>query len=136
MRFVLLTMFLFVSGSAVVATAPVAPANPEIDVCMRAAAATDHVPVKEVDRGACECATRELHKLMRPSDFDLHEQMLSTIANGADEKTFNAQMSDIMLKRGMNQSDVDKFLARAKAAERKSQDDCNPSILLDPGKTH
>jgi hypothetical protein len=73
-----------------------------------------------------------LRKTLKPGDYDLHERMLEIIASGADEKTFNKQMSDVMLQRGMNQHDADAFLARSKAAERKAQDDCNPSILLDP----
>jgi hypothetical protein len=137
MRIVALTLFAIVSASGFAKAAPLSPANMEIDVCMRAAAASDHVALKEVDKGACTCATNKLHAYLKPTDFDLHEQMLEAIASGADEKTFNAQMSDIMQKRGMNQSDVDKFLARSKAAELKAQDACNPSLLLgpDPGKT-
>jgi hypothetical protein len=111
---------------------PLSPAEQEIDVCMRASAATDHVALKEVDKGACQCATADLHKILKPGDFDLHERMLEVIASGADEKSFNKQMSDVMLERGMNQSGVDSFLARSKAAERKAQEDCNASILLDP----
>jgi hypothetical protein len=111
---------------------PLSPAEQEIDVCVKAAAATDHVNVRQVDRGACQCATAELHKVLKPGDYDLHERMLEIIASGADEKTFNAQMSDIMVKRGMNQSDVDAFLARTKAAQQKAQEDCDPSIMLDP----
>jgi hypothetical protein len=112
--------------------APLSVAEQEIDICMRAAAVTDHVAVKEVDKSACECATSDLHKNMRPADFELHERMLEVIASGADKKSFDKQMSDIMLARGMNQHDVDAFLARSKTAENKAQDDCNASIMLDP----
>ncbi len=112
--------------------APLSPENQEIEICVNAAAATDHVPAKMVDRGACQCATADLRKILKPSDYDLHERMLEIIAGGADEKTFNKQMSDIMLERGMKQNDVDAFLARTKAAQRKAQEDCDPSIMLDP----
>ena len=111
---------------------PLSPANQELETCVAAAAATDHVPVKMVDRDACACATASLHKTLKPGDYDLHERMLEIIASGADEKTFNKQMSDVMLQRGMNQHDADAFLARSKAAEKKAQDDCDPSIMLDP----
>jgi hypothetical protein len=119
------------AGSAA-QSAPLSPVEQDLDTCMRAAAATDHVAVKEVDKDACTCATAELHKILKPGDYDLHERMLEVIASGADEKTFNKQMSDIMLRRGMNQSDADAFLARSKAAERKAQDDCDASITLSP----
>ncbi|HEY5338652.1 MAG TPA: hypothetical protein VIJ85_10635 [Rhizomicrobium sp.] len=119
--------------SASFATPPAAaPVNPEIAVCIKAAAATDHVALKDVDKDACECATKRLHASLKPGDYALHEQMLEVIASGADEKTFNKQMSDIMLKRGMDQHDVDAFLARSKAAEQKAQEVCNPSPLLTP----
>ena len=116
--------------------APLSPAEQEIDICVKAAAATDHVPVKMVDRGACQCATADLHKLLKPGDYDLHERMLEIIAGGADEKTFDKQMSDIMQQRGMKQNDVDAFLSRTNAAQQKAQQDCDPSILLDPPPTN
>jgi hypothetical protein len=132
MRLAIAAAVTMLCGMTAAWAAPPAPANPEIDTCIKAAAATDHVSVKDVDKGACECATQELHKLLKPGDYDLHARMLQIIASGADEATFNKQMSDIMLGRGMNQHDADAFLARSRAAERKAQDDCNPSILLDP----
>ena len=59
--------------------------------------------------------------------------MLTTvIASGADQKSFDKQMSDIMLKRGMKQPDVDAFLARSKKAENAAQAKCNTSPLLNP----
>jgi hypothetical protein len=58
--------------------------------------------------------------------------METIIASGADEKSFNKQLSDIMLARGMNQHDADAFLARSRAAEQKAQEMCNPSPLLTP----
>ena len=131
MRLAIAAVATILCGMTGAQAAPSSPANPEIDTCIKAAAASDHVSVKDVDKGACECATQELHKLLKPGDYDLHERMLQIIASGADEPTFNKQMSDIMLGRGMNQHDADAFLARSHAAERKAQDDCNPSILLD-----
>jgi hypothetical protein len=131
MRFIVLAAALLLTASAAQAI-PLSAANEEIDVCMRAAATTDHVALKEVDKGACECATKDLHQSLRPSDFDLHERMLETIADGADKPTFDKKMSDIMSARGMNQSDVDAFLARSKSAEAKAQQDCNSSPLLTP----
>lgn len=104
----------------------------EVDTCVNAAAASDHIPAKDVDRDACVCATKELHATLKPGDFDLHEKMLELIAGGADEKSFNRQMSDIMLKRGMTQANVDAFLARSHKAEAAAQDKCNSSPLLTP----
>jgi hypothetical protein len=132
MRLVIAATVTILCGMASAQAAPLSPANLEIDTCIKAAAATDHVSVKDVDTGACECATQDLHKFLKPGDFDLHERMLQIIGSGADEATFNKQMSDVMLGRGMNQRDADAFLARSKAAERKARDDCNPSIMLDP----
>ena len=106
--------------------------NAEVDLCVKAAAATDHVAVKDVDRGACDCAVKELHKSLRPHDYDLHEKMVEIIASGADEKTFNRQMSDVMLARGMDQHDADAFLSRSRKAEQHAQEICNSSPLLNP----
>ena len=116
------------------ATSPVksAPVNPEVDICMKAAAAADRIKVDEVDKDACVCATKQLHLLLKPGDYDLHEKMLTVIASGADQKSFDKQMSDIMLKRGMTQPDVDAFLARSKKAENAAQAKCNTSPLLNP----
>jgi hypothetical protein len=132
MRLVFVATITILCGMAGAQAVPLSSANQEIETCVNAAAATDHVPAKMVDRGACECATADLHKILKPGDFDLHERMLEIIATGADEKTFNKQMSDIMLQRGMKQNDVDAFLARTKAAQNKAQQDCDPSIMLDP----
>jgi len=102
----------------VLAVVPATPApNPDVDVCMR---------------GGCACAAQQLHKSLSPGDYALHEEMETIIAAGADEKSFNRQMSDIMLKRGMNQTNANAFLARAHAAEIKAQQVCNPSPLLAP----
>ena len=120
---------LFAAGLAVAASTAHAD---EIDTCVKAAAAADHVKVSEVDRDTCVCATKQLHLTLRPSDYDLHEKMLEIIAGGADEKTFNKQMSDIMLQRGMKQTDVDAFLARSHKAENAAQIKCNTSPLLTP----
>jgi len=113
--------------------------NPEVQTCMKAAAAADHIKLDDVDKDACVCATKELHQSLTPEDFALHEKMLEVIASGADEKAFNKQMSDIMLKRGMNQPMVDAFLARSKKAQDKAQAKCNtappllgPAPLLTP----
>jgi hypothetical protein len=132
MRLAVIAAVWILCGMAGAQAAPLAPDEQEIDVCVKAAAATDHVAVRQVDRGACQCATADLHKILKPGDYDLHERMLEIIASGADEKTFNKQMSDLMLQRGMNQSGVDAFLARTQAAQRKAQEDCDPSIMLDP----
>jgi len=116
----------------VLAVAPTIPVSPDVDVCMRAAAAVAHAAVNESDRGGCVCAGQQLRKSLSPGDYELHEQMETVIAGGADEKSFNKQMSDIMLKRGMNQGAADAFLKRAQAAEDKTQQICNPSPLLSP----
>jgi hypothetical protein len=117
----------------VLAVVPATPApNPDVDVCMRAAAVVAHSTVSESDRGGCACAAQQLHKSLSPGDYALHEEMETIIAAGADEKSFNRQMSDIMLKRGMNQTNANAFLARAHAAEIKAQQVCNPSPLLAP----
>ena len=117
---------------AVVPATSTPASSPDVDVCMRAAAAVAHSTVSESDRGGCACAVQQLHKLLAPGDYALHEEMETVIAGGADEKNFNKQMSDIMLKRGMNQSSANAFLARARAAEEKTQEICNPSPLLAP----
>jgi hypothetical protein len=101
-----------------------APSAGEINICMKAAAAADHVKLEDVDKDACVCATRQLRLSLKPDDYDLHEQMLTVIANGADQKSFDKQMSDIMLKRGMKQPDVDAFLARSKKAENAARAKC------------
>ena len=132
MRLAALAAVTILCGLAGAHAAPLSAANQDVDTCVAASAAADHVPVKMVDRGACECATANLRKTLKPGDYDLHQHMLEIIASGADEKTFNKQLSDVMLRRGMNQRDADLFLARSKAAEKKAQDDCNPSIMLDP----
>ncbi|HWD49058.1 MAG TPA: hypothetical protein VG309_03990 [Rhizomicrobium sp.] len=125
-------MAAIVFASVCVASAAHASPSDEIDICVKAAAASDHVKPGDVDRGGCECATKQLHSSLKPGDFALHEQMETIIASGADEKSFNKQLSDIMLARGMNQHDADAFLARSRAAEQKAQDMCNPSPLLTP----
>ena len=104
--------------------------SPDVEICMRAAAAVAHAAVSESDRGGCVCAGQQLRKFLSPGDYELHEEMETIIAGGADEKSFNKEMSDAMLKRGMNQASADAFLARAHAAEDKAQEICNPSPLL------
>ncbi|HSM95896.1 MAG TPA: hypothetical protein VLT91_07625 [Rhizomicrobium sp.] len=121
-----------VLGHAATGPAKNAPVNPEVDICVKAAAAADHIKADDVDKDACVCATKELHLLLKPDDFDLHEKMLTVIAGGADKNSFDKQMSDIMLKRGMKQPDVDAFLARSKKAENAAQTKCNSSPLLNP----
>jgi hypothetical protein len=117
-------------AGAVTATAPQTKVSPDVQVCIKAAAATDHTTVADVDRDACVCATRELHVRLRGGDFDLHQKMLEVIGSGADKKSFDAQMSDIMVKRGMTQPDVDAFLTRSKKAEAAAQAKCNTSPLI------
>jgi hypothetical protein len=119
------------AAACVFAFSNAAQAN-EVDTCMKAAAASAHIKLDDVDKDACVCATKQLHLNLKGSDYDLHEKMLETIASGADEKTFNKRMSDIMLKRGMTQTDVDAFLARSKKAEAAAQAKCNTSPLLNP----
>jgi hypothetical protein len=58
--------------------------------------------------------------------------MLQIIASGADQKSGQKHLSDIMLQRGMNQHDADAFFARVNAAQTKAQEICNPSPLLSP----
>ncbi len=98
-----------------------APSTMPADICMRAAAVIAHAPVKESDRQGCVCADQQLHKLLHGGDYALHEAMQTIIAGGADEASFNKQLSDVMLKRGMNQSDADQFFARLKMAEGNAQ---------------
>ena len=113
-----------------------AKADPDVDLCVKAAAATDHSSIQEVDRDGCECATKQLRLTLHGRDYELHQKMMEIIASGADEKSFDKQLSDIMLKRGMNQHDADAFLARSKTAENKAQSVCNAtSPLLNPKKT-
>jgi hypothetical protein len=128
-----LPVLVAVSAFAQAATAPAKPAkpNPEVGVCVKAAAATDHIKTDDVDRDACACATKELHHTLSPDDFALHEKMLEVIASGANEQSFNKQMSDIMLKRGMNQQMVNAFLARTKKAQDKAHAKCNVPPPLD-----
>ena len=113
------------------ANAP-APSDNPVDICMRAAAAIGHTAVKDTDRDDCACADQQLHKLLHGGDYALHEAMQTIIASGADEASFNKQLSDIMLKRGMTQSDADAFFARLKAAEAKVQTLCYSDPLLGP----
>jgi len=131
--FLSLPILIATGALALGAPAKPAPVSPEVQICMKAAAATDHIKLEDVDKDACVCATKELHKSLMPDDFALHEKMLEVIASGADEKSFNKQMSDIMLKRGMNQKMVDALLARSKKAQDKAQATCNtPPPLLGP----
>jgi hypothetical protein len=131
LRFIAVVALALTTGGFA-ARAATAPADPAVDICVKAAAATDHIAVKDVDRDACVCATRQLRTKLRGGDFDLHEKMLEVIAGGADKKSFDKQMSDIMLKRGMNQQMVDAFLVRSKKAEDEAQALCNTSPLLGP----
>jgi hypothetical protein len=117
------------------ATAPVqssAQPGSAVDICMRAAAAVGHTTVKDADRDECACADQQLHKLLHGGDYALHEEMQTIIAGGANEASFNKQLSGIMLKRGMNQSDADQFFARLKTAEGKAQAACNTEPLMGP----
>ena len=134
MRAAILALPVLIAAGALAHAAPAKPvlANPEVDICVKAAAAADHIKAADVDKDACVCATKQLHLLLKPGDYDLHEQMLTVIASGADQKSFDKQMSDIMLKRGMKQPDVDAFLARSKKAENAAQAKCNTSPLLNP----
>jgi hypothetical protein len=134
MRLAVLVALTTISAAGAAFAVPVAtPATDSAtSICMKAAAATDHVALTDVDKDACQCATKQLHGVLKPSDFALHEQMLEILASGADEKSFNKQLSDIMLNRGMTQKDADAFLARSKAAEEKAQAVCNNSPLLAP----
>lgn len=113
------------------ANAP-AQSNTPTDICMRAAAVVAHSSVKESDRAGCVCADQQLHRLLHGGDYALHEDMETIIASGADEKDFNKQLSDAMLKRGMNQSDADQFFGRLKAAEATARATCDSDPLLGP----
>jgi hypothetical protein len=110
--------------------AATAPSSTPVDLCMRAAAVVAHASIKESDRDGCVCADQQLRKLLHGSDYALHEDMQSIIASGADEASFNKQLSDIMLKRRMNQNDANQFFARLKTAESQVQAICNSSPLL------
>ena len=134
MRFAVLAFPILIACGAFAYGAPApkksTPVNPEVEICVKAAAATDHIKTSDVDKDACTCATKELHKSLSPNDFALHEKMLEVIASGADEKAFNTQMSGIMLKQGMTQKMVDAFLARTKKAQDRAQTKCNASAPL------
>lgn len=123
-------MNLLVIALAAAAATPLPKVPPEVQVCIKAAAATNHTTVTDVDAAACVCATKELHVRLKGGDFDLHQKMLEVIGTGADKKSFDAQMSGIMLKRGMTQSDVDAFLARSQKAEAAAEAKCNTSPLI------
>jgi hypothetical protein len=127
----LLAAILAIAAATAPAQPPVLPGS-AVDICMRAAASVGHTAVKDTDRDDCACADLQLHKLLHGGDYTLHEDMQTIIASGADEANFNKQLSDIMLKRGMNQSDADQFFARLKAAEAKVQGICNSDPLLGP----
>ncbi len=105
-------------------------ASPDVDLCMRAAAAAAHSTVSDSDHEGCVCTVQQLHKFLMPGDYDLHAKMEEIIASGADEKAFNSQLSDVMKKRGMNQGDADAFLKRSQTAEAHANEVCNPSPLL------
>lgn len=131
---------ILVIGTAVAPTAtppgaavqpPVKPGS-AVDVCMRAAAAVAHSQVNDTDRDECECADRQMHKLLHGGDYTLHLQMQAILASGANEAAFNKQLSDAMLQRGMTQNDADAFFARLKTAEAKTQGICDNSPLLGP----
>ena len=102
----------------------------DVQVCMQAAAAATHSTVKDSDHDGCVCTVEQLRKMLVPNDYDLHEKMEAIIASGADEKSFNAQVSDIMKRRGMNQLDADAFLSRSHAAEVKASETCNSDPLF------
>jgi hypothetical protein len=129
---------MFLAAILAIATAAAAPARPPVqpgsavDICMRAAAAVAHSPVKDADRDDCACTDQQLHKLLHGGDYALHEDMQTIIASGADEKSFNKQLSDIMLKRSMNQNDANAFFARLKTAEAEAHAICDTSPLLGP----
>jgi hypothetical protein len=125
-------MFLSALLAIAAATAAHAQGNTPVDICMRAAAAVAHASVKETDRGSCACSDQQLHKLLHGGDYALHEDMQTILATGADEASFNKQLSDIMLKRGMNQNDANQFFARLKTAEAKVQELCNSEPLMGP----
>ena len=116
---------------AAAAQAPVKPGGP-VDICMRAAAAVSHSALADMDRDDCECADQQLHKLLHGGDYVIHEEMQTLLATGANEATFNKQLSDYMLQRGMTQSDADAFFTRLKAAEAKTQGLCSATPLLGP----
>ncbi|HEY1631503.1 MAG TPA: hypothetical protein VGF56_09310 [Rhizomicrobium sp.] len=115
----------------ILAAATAAPVPPDVEVCMRAAAAATRATVVDTDQSGCVCTVQQLHKFLTPQDYALHERMEEIIASGADEKSFNKQLSDIMLKRGMTQIDANAFLARVRSAEERASSACNSSPLLD-----
>jgi hypothetical protein len=117
--------------AATPAQAPVEPGSP-VDICMRAAAAVSHSSLADMDRDDCACVDQQLHKILHGGDYTLHLEMQTILASGANEATFNKQLSDDMLKRGMNQGDADAFFTRLKEAEAKAQAICNTSPLLGP----
>jgi hypothetical protein len=117
---------------AIAATTAPAQGSTPVDICMRAAAVVAHASVKETDRGSCACSDQQLHKLLHGGDYALHEDMQTIIASGADEASFNKQLSDIMRKHGMNQNDADQFFARLKIAEAQAEELCNSEPLMGP----
>jgi hypothetical protein len=112
------------------AVATTATVPPDVDVCMRAAAAATHSTLADTDQSGCVCTVAQLRKYLSAGDYALHQTMESIIASGADEKSFNTHLSAIMLKRGMDQTSADAFLARSRAAEARANGVCNPSPLL------
>ncbi|HEX3675418.1 MAG TPA: hypothetical protein VHU87_14190 [Rhizomicrobium sp.] len=120
---------LLILALAVAPSAPVVD-SPDVGTCMRAAAVVAKSTVKDSDHDGCVCTVQQLHKFLNPGDYELHQKMEEIIATGADEKSFNTQLSDILKKRGMNQADADAFLTRSRTAEYRAQDVCNPSPLL------
>jgi hypothetical protein len=126
-----LAAILAVAAANAPAQPPVQPGS-AVDICMRAAAAIAHSAVKDADRADCACSDQQLHRLLHGGDYALHEDMQTIIANGANEASFNKQLSDIMLKRGMNQNDANQFFARLKTAETATQAICSDSPLMGP----
>lgn len=119
----LLTALLFAAASATAIP-------PDVNVCMRAAAAVTHSTLEDTDQSGCVCTTGQLRKYLSAGDYALHQTMEEIIASGADEKSFNTQLSAILVKRGMDQTMADAFLARSRAAEARANAVCNPSPLL------
>jgi len=119
----------FLAAMALAAVPSVMAPSSDADVCMRAAAAVTQSRATDIDRAGCTCTVDQLKKLLSPADYDLHEKMEEILAFGADEKSFNKQLSDVMLKRGMNQADADAFLSRARMAEARAKDACAPVPL-------
>ncbi|HEY2071190.1 MAG TPA: hypothetical protein VGG48_16655 [Rhizomicrobium sp.] len=121
-------MSLLTSLVFAVAAANAPPAD--VEVCMQAAAAATHSTANDSDRDGCVCTVQQLHKFLAPADYALHERMEAIIASGADEVSFNKQLSDIMKRRGMTQIDADAFLSRSRSAEQQAGAACNTSPLL------